>query len=212
MHSGASPPREQVSLEGLDLLQSVVAPHFNPKSLLCKQFDFCTQMPRQVGGMVFTLTLADAGSLNSWMWSANAAGQEGSQRYLQMCSSFIQGLHPESCWLPCGKMYEVKVRKCLFGLQGMGRKLDLYSPSDYKIFKVLCSLCRIFFFFFLVSRREKIAQASLHSNKDHLFKSHLTWPSSWLMGETSRQSMDSSGFPGRMVSPCEECWKHCSML
>lgn len=45
MHSRAFPPQAQVSLEGLDLLQSVVTPHFNPKSLLCKQSDVCTQMP-----------------------------------------------------------------------------------------------------------------------------------------------------------------------
>jgi len=50
MHSRAFPPQAQVSLEGLDLLQSVVKvcnTTFQPQSLLCKQSDVCTQTPRR---------------------------------------------------------------------------------------------------------------------------------------------------------------------
>lgn len=49
-------------------------------------------------------------------------------------------------------------------------------------------------------RREKIAWASLHTEKVDLFGSHLTLPSSYSMAEAPRQSTDSFGFPGRMVS------------
>lgn len=134
-------------------------------------------------------------------------GTEESQRYPQMFLSFIQRLHPESCWLPCGKMYEVKVRKSFFVLQGMGRKLDLYSLSNYKIFKVWYSLC---FFFFFSPGGMKLHRPVYIAMKIICLK--LTWPSSYLMGESPHQSMDSFGFPGKMGSPCEGCWQHCSVL